>query len=274
MFIGLAIYAATSTAFPCSKALEALQNIENPAIEIMAESFGSDYKCLYRFSSRFSDRDNLAVVHITNEVCRRNKNCSRFELLPTYSVSRLNRALSRGRKHVETAYRRRIRAILGRLQGLQQRARLLLTTGLEDNFTPAAFKEVKRIILEETGGKYEIVRSKVDKQVGGNHDYFDELHAWPVKNINARSLYNFDGLSICYDERDCRQGGVSVRQARRIITERAQNAFAVFLWRGEWQGLDGGIFKFPRARKFRFNQRDVLETKKLMEKIDAEINNT
>ena len=168
-----------------------------------------------------------------------------------YTVEQLNRALERGSRKV-------VRAFKGRLNRIDQflkhnsdyKTEVILSTGLEDNYTERAFKRVLGIV-EKFG--YAVARSQIRHARARGVD-FNELHGVLTKAA-APCIFNFDGTDIHTGMgRRNYSNSVPIPRAKELLRI-AKKCRVAFLWEASAQGIEGERFIKPRERSFRTSRK-------------------
>lgn len=248
-FRGAAMLAAQSPRFPCQQAIRLINQAQRPGMSVLWSTFGSSLNCLYAFTSANAHRPHLLHVHFSNEACRRNKRCLGQEVFPTLDVRSYNTLL---RDYPAIAYATigpRVEQIKQALESISNKNTvLMLSTGLEDNYTERAYESIYKMI--RSVWPHLMNRNPVSPKAGAGSAIFLESHLLNKKFENRFCLVSEDGNQ--------QQNKDSVK-----LFKKYKKCFAVFLWRWRWQNnasskvKRAGVFIPPMERRFRITARDV-----------------
>lgn len=240
--IGVAWYGGMSDRFPCRQAVEVFKRSPCIATSVVWGTFGYDDSCLRHLVQSFEKPTIL--IHFSNECCRRWGRCGKGELLRWMGVKELDLKLRKMNRSVLSALLRRTRRILWMTVNVGD-ARWILSTGLEDNFSPGARAVVKKWLRKEW--PYEIIENPAsDACTGGKC----ELHHSENVTDDTR-FYSNDGHEPDFSDRWDSDSSIRVSTLLSAIRRARENGGYSFLWSGEFQGLNGGGFTQPRRRDFR-----------------------
>jgi len=264
-YLGLALYAATNSRFPCDQALDSLQDVQKPALSILWGTFGNSQSCVSKFLSRFKDRTHLLQIHFSNETCRFNQRCSNDELFPKIGWHAYGRKLQLMDEETKAVIQARTQTILDTLIPLiNDNTKLVLSIGLEDLYFGTAATNLTAAIKEIW--PYEVSRNPKFRAM--NIDYIDyqELHGVQqnfAKNP-VKCIVNQDGIDADLGAGAKLKNAVTKAQIRSWIKKWRASCDAVFLWRAEWQGVSEKYFVKPPRRNFRFPDNDVTTIQSLL----------
>lgn len=204
-----------------------------------------------QFTARYRNHPHLLSIAFSNEACRRNHRCKSGELYPRLSVREYNRLLEGMRVGTKQRLQARVLAILDHVRtASNSQTRIILTTGLEDNYSVKAYEKLYSVIKEVW--PYEIVRNPLVPDYWGSAPFI-ELHAVSapcykdtIKSLDGTAIGTGSGYhpSISWDE------------ANRWVAKGRQ-CFGVFLWKPEWQGILQRKFIEPRRRTFIISNSDI-----------------
>lgn len=249
-FTGLAAFAAMNPRFPCDAYLRSQSSAPRPGMVVVWGTFGYDATCVARFIERFSDRPHLLQIHLSNEVCRRNKRCKEFEVRPHWNIRRYNQALDSKDSQLFAELTARVQFIRHFVETLQtSNTTVVLSAGLEDNYSISAFRNLLELLRAEWPGL--ISRNPLRPESGRLGADFIEAHLLD---------YDFNG-EPCIATQDGVLG--SFRHSEQFIRNFSNQCFATFLWRAETQGAAQRVWTPPLKRKFRLGERQVRELRTL-----------
>ncbi len=265
---GIGIYAAMSTGFNCQRALSSLENVPRPAISVLWETFGTSTACMEAFTAKFKGQPHLLQIHFTNEVCRLHQRCGKEEFYPKLKRKEYSAKLVEMNSETRQLIVKRVQTILAAVNKFKNsNTELLLSTGLEDNYTPPAFESIRAVIDEQW--PYGLVRSPMFKRknIGTGYDFY-ELHriTQSFQPGQPPCIVNMDGTDADYGFNTRLKKRASVNKVRKWLNKWTGECHAVFLWRAAWQGLPDDKKKFipPLNRKHLFKSKDAKITRKLL----------
>jgi hypothetical protein len=245
---GVSYYALQGFSYEqCTKALHVFDGVAYPSLSIVWGTFGTDTACLRRYLSAFSEVPHILEVHITNNTCLRGRICRRGELVRGVSPGAYNRLLERSDSVTIRLLRSRISKIVHELASIRgPNTRLLLSTGLEDDYTSKAFEKVHELLsAAQQVTPFEIVRSPSRRRARSNTTAdLLEMHGFSPRTTpqwQGRCIVNNDGDDIHF-ERSNTVG--SLDQLPRFIDRYTEDGCLVFLW---WSGPQG-LFPALEAR--------------------------
>lgn len=250
-FVGVSAFAALSPKYPCEALLATTDFSGRPAIAVLDGTFGDDWSCVARFIERNAWRPHLVQIHLSNETCRRNRTCADGELFPQFDQHQWSRILEQRNPYA-------LQAIADRLMNLRAVASslaspnttLILSTGLEDNFTDRAFAELYPFIVARWPGP--VVRSG-----HSTPGVLRELHGAGAKCSGNSVVANEDGAVM------------SLRDSDRFL-QNNKSCLASFVWRAEHQGRKvkrGRVTHSttpPKTRPLSFTATDVSQLGSLL----------
>lgn len=207
-------------------------------------------------------RPHLLQIHITNEVCRRNRRCFDGEFLPRLSVAALNQLLLVRDHDTLSALSDRVRDVVRFVnRATNSNTVVVLGTGLEDNFS---FLEGDIINQDAYHAVYGVVRGEWPGLISRNPE--KEWTA-PTTEEPAELLEVHDDYSGAWPNVIANEDAVSANKEDSIkFIELYNGSFAIFLWRAGQQGAGQRKWQPPRVRKYNFPIREEVEFSKLLEK--------
>lgn len=258
--LGVAYFAMMAPQFPCNEALDVFDKSLPFATAVLWETFGSDTKCIKDWFERSSSQKRVLEIHLTNEACRRNARCGATDFRPDLSVKDYNRLLAKGDEALLKSLRERVRAISTLVSPyVSPSTELILSTGLEDNFTKRAYEKIFSVVKEEWPHK--VVRSPVGSLRDISHATADyvELHSdTPKFPDNVPCIANLDGTDISFPHRQSDQPSrLSWDEVDGFVATFGTRCRTTYLWAAPWQGISGTIFTAPASRSLQVDSRDV-----------------
>lgn len=233
-----------SPRFPCDRFLRISDYAQKPAMATLFNTFGRSESCIKKFALRYQYRPHVIEIHYDNQTCRRKpRKCFRQELFPSMGPAQYSRLLEKMRAGTERKILSRVRAIFKiTTKAGSDSTRWILSTGLEDNYTHAAYKRLLTVIRKEW--PYEIARNPAsDRAFIGRAD-FAELHSPTADFGGLPCIWNQDGLA----------GGVPEFKAKFIQYYRCE---IIFAWDGDAQGVTK-FFAPPLQRFFYISEQKIL----------------
>jgi hypothetical protein len=258
--IGVAYFALLSPQFPCADALKIFDEGAEPALAILWGTFGTDTSCLRKWFETASEKPHTLEIHLLNGPCIRNKRCEDSEIGAGLSPKELNRLLEKEDEKLVNTIVNRIKEISTAVKRFARPGdELLLSTGLEDNYSPSAYQVILRLVKENW--PYKVVRNPVgnlrDKSYAGA-DYLELHGANPSFAPDDRCIANLDGTDISFPHRPgIPPKPISWKETKAYVDRYSGQCRLTFLWAGAWQGLLGGSFKAPTARALQVDGRDL-----------------
>lgn len=282
--IGLSAFGIQSENFQgvnCQRFLRMVNASPTPAIAILYKTFGTNNRCLKQFweVSRSRNIPHFTEIHFSNEVGRRNKVHDDHDFLTDLPVKQYNKLLEEMPRWLDSMIRLRIREIVAMIEPYQNTGTFILSTGLEDNYTTAAWLKIYEVMKSEW--PYEIARSTLPGMMVRQArqmpaEIYMEYHGYRSKfSQPQRCIANGDGQDLAFLE----DSGVEFRHARpasySTVRKWAKQAMSrgclTFIWAGKWQGIyNSGKLTQPLKRTFRFDASDMKPIKRLLQAVTAE----
>ena len=279
---GISAFGIQSNAFQgevCHNFIESLHSSPKPAIAILFNTFGKNNTCLKRFwrETALLGKRHLTEIHFSNEAGRRMNNLDSFDFLPGVSIEQYNVLLERMPRSLARIIRTRVKSIKKTIRKFEHTGDFILSTGLEDNFTSAAWENIYSVIKSEWSGP--IARNRVKnkwmkKQVWNRPpEVFEEYHGYRKTQIPvAPCIVNGDGQDVDF----LVDSGVSFIDSKPASLEKvtewidfaSEHNCVVLLWAAKWQGFfsTGGQPSRPLSRKFRFDKQDIEDVAPLLQR--------
>lgn len=259
-FRGVAALGAMHQNFPCNSLLKLVNQSPRPALGVLFGSFGEELGCIQSYLNSNKNRKHLLEIHFSNEVCRRNKRCARDEFLPDLNITFYNYYLSNFPWVINKEILDRVNLIRDKIVPLiNDNTILILTTGLEDNFTDRAYLNLYGMI--RPFWPYYMARNPV-RGINGKV-FVSEAKIAESHILNSK--FPKDVLCMVSEDGNQQQNADS----RKLLRQR-RGCLAVFLWRWRWQNAApsgakrSGLYVPPRERKFRITPRDVREVGRIL----------
>jgi len=243
-YTGMSCYPCMSDNFqgePCDKWLDIQRIPDAVASSVLWNSFGNNPSCIYRFFNESIDRDaDFAFqTQLSNEVGRKNRRLGPSDLFPELNIAQYNALLEMMPPNARAKIQSLVLDILAFLQPYRGKGRFILSTGLEEQFTPKAQNNIIEAIKEVW--PYEIATYS---------DIYPntliELHGYGTSQRNA--IQNGDGIDI--DFSPLGRSGVSffgqppasMSHVMDWLRECRANRNICLLWEREHQGVEVGKF--------------------------------
>lgn len=242
----VASYAILHERFPCRQWLSIVRRARRPVATVLWSFFGRDHRCLKRFVQAVQRKPHAIQTYLLNGSSRRNKLLLQTEPYSSVGVGKFNVLLQRKDRKLMTAIRRRVLKIRKLLEKLARgKTRLILSLGLEDNYTTSAARVLYRAVRRVW--PYEISENPITKR-----SYFGdlrELHA-PKPKCSKRTIAISDGFN--FTEGDA-----------RAFMQQTRNCLMQVLWSATLQGREHGPIS-PARRVYHISRSDSLMYKRLL----------
>lgn len=253
------------------RALDVFEGVSDPTLTVLYGTFGNVRKCINRFDERFGSDSSKIIIHSSNETCRRfERFCAVGEVNRHLRADEYNKKLQHRKKRVLRSIKRRGNSIARLLESSSLKSQILITTGLEDNFTNRAYRQVIRQ-LKNSDLKFQNVSwirnpvSATARGVSSRGADFIELHTANPSFDTRRCMYSNDGIDIDFGRRyEPLRGSKPFQQLRAIFKKFRRDCGFVSVW---WntQGIRReGPFIAPRRRTFNIRRRDVRAVNKFI----------
>lgn len=255
-YSGVSAYAAMNPRFPQDALFATLDAAPNPALTVLwgtfADATPANTAIFHRFTARYANKPHLIEIHPINNTAIRNKKQYEGEPFPQFDINKLNKALENKDSHTMLTVAARIQEIRIVMEACRNpNTFLMLSTGLEDNYTTKAFKNIYAEIVKHW--PYFIVRS-------GSPFGATEAHG-TAKLGGSVCVVNVDGKVLSYKET------AKWMQANKPAAQR-MNFSARFPWYPQHQGRDPRTNAFPpgspRNRTFTYTAQDVNENRAIL----------
>lgn len=260
-WMGISAYAAMSERYPCQRLMRATYRSERPAISVLWRSFGESTACMKWFMDLNRHRPHLLQIHLTNEVCRRNRRCFDGEFLPQLSVAALNQRLLNRDPATLSLLAERVRDVVRFItHAANSNTVVVLGTGLEDNYS---FLVGDVINQDAYRAVYDTVRSEWPGLISRNPE-----KEWAAPTVEEPAELNevHDDYSGAWPNVIANEDAVSDSKEDSIkFIELYNGSFAIFLWRAGQQGAGQRKWQPPRKRQYKFPIREEVELGKLLE---------
>lgn len=239
-FVGVSIFAAQGlNEKQCHRFLKVFEGVNKPAISFVWKSFDRNlFDCVAEFAKHNQNKKHIIQVHFLNGVSRRNGMLSRKDLLPKYNYQRLNKQLAKRGSRISIKLNREAGILKDYLTLISNKdTRIIVSLGLEDNYTNRAFREVEntlRIIFPNTDlSSNDVLNLRNDPSL------INERHGAFIKNIPVNCLINFDGYDINFtDKKNKFQKSLSLEELKNEIHRYYNKGCSVFIWWREPQGIE------------------------------------
>lgn len=237
----------------CSRFLSIVKQAEQPAMTFLWDSsFGTSLKCVSRFLDRFKDREHMLKIVFSNEACRRKRNCESGDFFKQLNVAQYNALLEGRHQIVYQAIADRLREIESFvITSTNANTQVLLTLGLEDNYSEDANDELSSFVKERW--PWVLIRNPLGHGKGKGAALFIERHGSSASCGGAAQVVSQDGSLM------------SAAQTAKWL-RRNKDCFAAFVWNDKSQGYKAG--QKPKGarkdRKFEITDRDVRDLKRVI----------
>lgn len=261
----MAYFALTAPTFPCRQALRIFDPPSKyTALAILWSTFGSDLSCLQTWAERMEKLDipHTLLIHLSNETCRRENDriCTDSELSPQLPRKRYYRLLEQRDPSVLDPLVARIREVREAVSKLKsKKLQVILSTGLEDNYSPEAYAVIVAVMRAEW--PYKIVRNPVGNlpEISSAGADFLELHGpTPSFSKDEACIANLDGDDINFPGRPSPlHKSVDWQDVITYVQRYERRCRITFLWSAAWQGIFSEVFVPPQKRIFKVPRADI-----------------
>lgn len=249
----------------CKMALDALDKFSVPALAVLWQTFGEDTSCVEAFLERFADKPHILEIHMSNQTCLHGRVCYEGEILPGKTkASTYARLLEAKDADLLSLIQARVDEVVAFVATHKNsNSRIIISTGLEDNFTSPAYNLVLSLLkAAQSVTDFEIARSPYNRKAYpetlGEGDLI-ELHGFKPKldpSLNGRCIINNDGEDIVFHSSPADKE-LTVNQVPSFLKRYLDKGCLVFLWwsspQGLGQNLKDGQSIPPRERNFVLN---------------------
>lgn len=265
--VGVSYLAAMHDKFPAQIALQAFPDIDNPTVAVLWGTFGKNKAFIKDFMTKFPK--GTVQIYLSNEVARR-KTMYKGELFRKVGVQGYNNKLVQMTPLTKLRIHRRIFAIKSLLEKHKKQHTLILSLGLEDQFTNAATGKLLQCVKEVW--PYKTSRNPMGDTFP-KLDYgpyfldYGELHGLsPNLPQNRFGVYCNDGDSIDLPDSNWQLSKIQPSDLSREIKRRRQFGGFGLAWWGEAQGLagDSGSAVEPRKRNISISSSHISVVKNIL----------
>ena len=196
---GLSAFALMSDNYDeetCENFLKIQANSICTATAILWGSFGNNTSCLYRYLDQVLELNQPIVieVHFSCEVCRKNSNSNEFNFLGDHSLIDISLTLEEMSPATKEQIQKRIDEILDTFKPYENYIYLILSTGLEDQYSIKARANLTQVFLEH-GGDFEIAWNP-DNSISIPSGVYGEYHHYGAIPFGTKSIINGDGQDM------------------------------------------------------------------------------
>lgn len=245
-YSGVSAFAMMNPNYPFEALLATLDFAPNPAFAALwgtfADSTPFSTARFKQFADRYHYKPHMVETHWLNNTAITNNKIFEGEPFPQFNTSQLNAALERNDPATLATVTARIREIKAVMDEIKNgNTYLVLTTGLEDHYTPKAFENILAEIKKTW--PYFIVRS------GASYGNFPrEVHGASAQ-IGGSSIF-------CNED-----GSIQSLSQTKSWWKKNDAAMCKLIWRAQHQGRSPITNDFPpgspRNRIFTYTANDV-----------------
>jgi len=267
-YLGVGYYAIQHKNFPYKDALHVFDGVEKPALAFVWGTFGNKLDGLKEWFKQVQNRPHMLEIHLMNQVCVRNGNCGAGEIWPGLNVNQFNKKLESNDPELISRIRGRIQEIKSFVDSQKnENSKLVLSLGLEDNFTKKAEKNLLALVEQEwpyDTARNPVEQSGVDRSLNGA-DAIELHNPNPKYPAGVQGIVNLDGTDIDFSDRaPTLKPSLTPEKVRNFLKKNKGKSLAVFLWSALHQGLKrtSAAAPPPRQRKPEVPKSDVSEMRK------------
>ena len=236
---GISCFSCLSPSFPSSSYVPLIPR--HGIVPVLWGTFGYSPKTLDLIEVPYT-----LQVHFMNGSCQRFRRCKAGEFYKKLSGRDINNRIKRDNQLMKNRVLSRIRKIVTFTKGLKKQPRLILSTGLEDNFDKEAYLKLLEWFKEGYDGEISTNPLVRQKRAG---IAFKELHGVSEK-CDKKTIVNNDGFPIPAEE------------AFAWFQKHRGCGFAIF-WVSSLQGVQK-TFVSPRLRRFFLRPDDLNHLKEAL----------
>ena len=254
--VGIAPYAIQKEDFPCRAYLKSLRSVDNIYIAFLYNTFGRHNKCLKKVLK--NEKLRIVEVHLLNEVCVRDSNCSSYEILSGIHKSDLNDKLLNIHKKKNRKLRKKIlknARALSRLlnKHMHENAQCLISPLLESKYVGEDASEKLIRLLKPIFPNCGFVWNSMSLNfMPSNADFLETPHG-PRSLSGPTNIANLDGVDIDFFHRSSFEKHRMSEIHIPAFLERNKNNLVTFLWTTECN-CNGKVWKDPRGRVCKANK--------------------
>lgn len=246
-YSGVSCFAMMAPQFPFEAFLATSDFAPQPTLAVLWGTFGDSTPLstarFKQFTDRYFNKPHMIECHWLNNTGIRNKKMFEGEPFPQHTIASLNAALERNDPPTLATITTRIQEIKAVMEVVRNpNTYLVMTTGLEDDYTSKAFQNIVAEITKTW--PYFLIRS------GAAFGTFPrEAHGQSATAGGSVVFVNEDGY-------------VSTLAQSKQFVDRNKHAMCTLLWRPAHQGRDPVTNAFPpgspRNRTFIWTAEDVV----------------
>ena len=280
-YLGFSGFAMMHRKFPTQAFLDVFKGVKQPCTALLYTSFGKKKRTLKKWLELVKLRDSVLEIHFSNEAGRRNNNLQRGEFLRRLSVGKYNYKLEHKNKRLLKKIRKRTRKLkklIDKVMPCESKTRVIISTGLESQFTHKAHKVLVSTIKKEWPGVLLVHNPVNDASVFYGAD-LKEVHGIGDSYSNAKqTIINMDGISVLAEpgERYAYQYEIDETK-KEFEKELKKSPYAIMLWTASSQGLQNVDFggrgdwlpPRKRGRKLKLSPLAAVKLNKLLRELQT-----
>ncbi len=255
----------------CAAALDVFSGVEKPVLAILWKTFGDDNFCIQEYLKRFSDKHHLLEIHVTNQTCLRNKTCAEGEIFSNITPKEYNKLLENHDARTLTVLKQRIEEVVAFVRDNRNvNTEVLLSTGLEDNYSSQAYQVVKESFeAYQKLTEFQLVRSpERSARADTIESNILELHGFDLdfpEKFVGRCLANNDGKDIEFGPPHVSGNKIWSDIPQYIQNNKKQGCRTILWWSGpQGRKNSSGVLPPPRKRKLEIRPEEIKKIDKLL----------
>ncbi|MCB0311207.1 MAG: hypothetical protein KDD42_08225, partial [Bdellovibrionales bacterium] len=250
---------------PCKNLLSIVLDSDRPALAFLYKTFGDDNRCLKQYwdGAKAQAKRHLTEIHFSNESGRRKNFVDKMDFVAEVDTKTYNKLLEQMPEWLEVEIVERVNEIEALIAPYVDDGDFLLSTGLEDNYSPRAWENLYHVISAEW--PYAIVRNRRLPRSNwvAPTGVYEEYHHYNQREPQSPlCVLNGDGQDLDFlsggANRFGRHAPASLEDLLDWLEKGREYGCLTFLWAGKWQGFfEGEVVPKPLARKFSVDRSDV-----------------
>lgn len=198
--IGLSAFAIMGESFQgetCERFLDIQSVTSCTTTALLWGSFGNNPSCLYRYIDQAIalNQELVIEVHFSSEVLRKKGVLNQFDFYPGLSFSEINKLLEAMPDETKAVIKTRITSILDAFAPYQDYVHLIISVGLEDQFTMKARSNLTAQIMEHW--PYDIAWNP-DGGDAVPYGLYNERHHYDKAPHGRLCIRNGDGQDVSF----------------------------------------------------------------------------
>ena len=247
-----ATFAIQHSKYDCDGLIHSLKDVNNFNYSWLYKTFdnvanGKNVDCINKLNAL--TKTKMMQVHLINETCQRDNDCSDYEFTSKLSINDYQKALIENDKVLINKledYLIEAKNVI--LPTLRQDMECFISPGLESNLNQKAAKKLIFITRKHFGKRCKLVWNPVgnNKFTGTISDTVHEIHGYKAK-LKSPCIANLDGVDIKFDKIQSLNDSINSTKLKSYL-DSYKHCEAAFLWTHQDNCLNVNKFIDPRKR--------------------------